>query len=220
MATPPDAHIDPHKALAYWTATPATTHGILGGYPHVSRLDLRGSRTFLTKLRRRAAAPVGAPLPRAVDCGAGIGRVTLGLLAHVADAVDVVEPVARFTDRLPRPHRGDVFNVRLEDWRPARAYDLVWNQWCLGQLPDAQLVAYLRRVRRVLAPAGWIVVKENLSVDPGGDVFDPTDHSVTRTDGKFRAIFGQAGLTVVATELQRGMPRELYPVRAYALQPC
>jgi hypothetical protein len=33
----------------------------------------------------------------AVDCGAGVGRVTEGFLSHVCEVVDAVEPVAKFT---------------------------------------------------------------------------------------------------------------------------
>jgi protein N-terminal methyltransferase len=50
-------------------------------------------------------------------------------------------------------------------------------------------------------------------------VYDETDSSVTRTDEKFRQIFKDAKLKIVATELQRGMPKGLYEVRSYALQP-
>ena len=63
------------------------------------------------------------------------------------------------------------------------------------------------------------MVKENNVSDPkGSDVFDEEDSSVTRTDGGFRGLFGQAGLSVLRTEVQRGLPRELFPVRFYALQ--
>jgi protein N-terminal methyltransferase len=40
-----------------------------------------------------------------------------------------------------------------------------------------------------------------------------------RLDAKFREIFQKAGLNLKRTELQRGFPKELYPVRMYALQP-
>ena len=52
----------------------------------------------------------------------------------------------------------------------------------------------------------------------GEDIFDEVDHTVTRTDGKFRVLFEGAGLRVVATEVQRGFPKTLFPVRSYALQ--
>lgn len=40
-----------------------------------------------------------------------------------------------------------------------------------------------------------------------------------RTEEKFKELFKEAGLKIVRTELQRGFPRELYPVRVWALQP-
>lgn len=40
-----------------------------------------------------------------------------------------------------------------------------------------------------------------------------------RTEDKFKSIFAKAGLKVKRTELQKGMPKELYPVRIWALQP-
>lgn len=145
----------------------------------------------------------------------------------MSEVVDIVEPVKAFTDKLRASTDGigAVWNVGLEAWDPARdgqgPYDLVWNQWCVGQLTDEQFVAYLRRVVRALSRGGWVVVKENLSNHYlGEDVFDETDSSVTRTDEKFRKLFGEAGMKVVATEVQKGMPKGLYDVRAYALQPA
>lgn len=41
----------------------------------------------------------------------------------------------------------------------------------------------------------------------------------TRTDEKFQAIFKDAGLRLVKAETQRGFPKELFPVRIYALKP-
>jgi protein N-terminal methyltransferase len=221
---PPDSNIDPATALAYWSSTEPTVNGVLGGFPQVSRIDLQGSSNFLAKLRRTSSThpPTSGKVSRAADCGAGIGRITTGFLSNVAEVVDVIEPVKEFTDVL-KPGEGgvgEILNVGLEDWEPATQYDLIWNQWCVGQLKDAAFVAYLKRAAAVLSAGGWIVVKENLSNDHlGRDVYDETDSSVTRTDEKFRALFKEAGLKVVASELQRGMPKGLYEVRSYALQP-
>lgn len=201
---------------------------MLGGYPQISRVDLRGSATFLGKLRRQFPAPNSdKPLPRGVDCGAGIGRVTAGFLSKVCEVVDVVEPVEKFADEVRgaemagKGRVGEVCVVGLEAWRPGeRRYDLMWNQWCLGHLTDVQLVEYLKRCTEAVTEGGWIVVKENMSTEKDGeDIFDEVDSSVTRTDGKFRELFARAGVRVVKTELQLGFPRGLYPVRFYALQP-
>lgn len=116
-----------------------------------------------------------------------IGRITRGLLLSLAEKVDVVEPIKKFTDALKDvPGVGEVYNVGLELWKPASGavYDLVWNQWCVGHLTDLQLVAYLRRCGEALRReeggkvVGWIVVKENLTNEE--DVYDETDSSVTR----------------------------------------
>ena len=64
-------------------------------------------------------------------------------------------------------------------------------------------------------------MKENISTHPfGEDIYDEVDSSVTRSDGKFRIIFEDAGLKVARSELQRGMEKlGLFPVRMYGLQP-
>ena len=97
--------------------------------------------------------------------------------------VDVVEPIAKFTEELSKKNGvRQVFNVGLEEWQPCEdvEYGLIWNQWCVGHLTDAQLVQYLERCKTVLTPGdGLIVVKENLSTS-GVDLFDDQDSSVTR----------------------------------------
>jgi len=226
-----DAQINQKAALEYWSNVSADNAGVLGGFPQVSRADLQGSANFLAKLKRSSFHYKNhGRLPRVVDCGAGIGRVTLGFLGKVADVVDVVEPVANltavitegedFADMREKGRIGKVYNVGLESWTPEVQYDMIWNQWCLGQLNDKQVLDYSVRSKRWVKKGGWMVVKEKMSVEPDDeDVFDEVDSSVTRTDNKFRSIFAQAGLKIVSTELTKGMPTEMHPVRVYALQP-
>ena len=219
---------------------------MLGGYPHISRADLRGSLTFLNKLRKSSSYySTTKRLPRVLDCGAGIGRVTAGFLGKVAETVDVVEPDAGFAGEVgklrvrgrdsgkgesgkgegeglvldPGCTLGEVYTSPLQSWTPSHSYDLVWVQWCLGHLTNSEVTGFLSRAKGCVRQGGWIVVKENMSTDgEGKDVYDEVDSSVTRTDGCFRRLFGEAGLRVVKTEVQRGLPEELYPVRCYALQ--
>jgi protein N-terminal methyltransferase len=245
----PDASINIDHSLEYWNNVSSDVNGMLGGFPQTTRIDLQGSSNFLTKLRRGKTPTSKVPLPpleRVADCGAGIGRITKGLLLGVAKKVDVVEPVKKFTDELVQSlgngeyagdgdnkegkgQVGEVINMGLQDWVPEPgAYDVIWNQWCLGHLTDAQLVVYLQRCKEGLrqpkdgeeVSRTWIIVKENLSTDiRHKDIYDEEDSSVTRSDDKFRRLFQQAGLKIVATEQQRGMPKELFPVRIYALKP-
>ncbi|KAI1393436.1 alpha-N-methyltransferase NTM1 [Hypoxylon trugodes] len=227
--TAPDSFISADDGRRYWAGIDADVNGMLGGFPSVSRVDLRGSRSFLAKLglgRVRGEKSVR----RALEGGAGIGRITQGLLVEIAEVVDIVEPIAKFTSALEGQEGvGRIYNVGLEEWRPSDEsspveYDLIWNQWCLGHLTDRQLEEYLRRCADVLSEdedgktRGVIVVKENMST-MGQDLFDEEDSSVTRMDESFRKIFDEAGLRIVKTELQHGFPSELYPVRMYALKP-
>lgn len=229
--TPPDSHINHAASISYWNSVTPDINGMLGGFPQISRIDLRGSATFFAKLRRLIPSlPDSGPVARGVDCGAGIGRVTNGFLSEACQVVDVVEPVEGFA-RVIREGElkasgkvGEVNVVGLESWMPmAKRYNLIWNQWCLGHLTDDQLVKYLGRCKGAVVDDGVIVVKENISTSPDGeDIYDELDSSVTRTDQKFRALFRQAGLSLVKTEEQLGLPKslKLFPIRFYALRPA
>ncbi|RWA14246.1 hypothetical protein EKO27_g874 [Xylaria grammica] len=223
-----DSRINPDDSRHYWQGIDANDNGMLGGYGHVSRIDLRGSRSFLAKLGFGRKNGVKA-IRRVLEGGAGIGRITCGLLLDLAGTVDVVEPISKFTEALAKSQGvGNIFNLGLEEWRPDEtgnlSYDVIWNQWCLGHLTDTQLEEYLLRCKSVLSVGengdvkGVIVVKENMST-AGEDLFDETDSSVTRKEETFRNIFEKAGLRIIKTELQHGLPSELYPVRMFALRP-
>lgn len=258
----PDSYINHNASIQYWTSVSPNVNGMLGGFPQISRIDLRGSANFLSKVRRllRSDNPdnddnhdVSKPLKRGVDCGAGIGRVTNGFLSNVCEVVDAVEPVEKFAAKLresqgsaeeegkKKGKLGHLYVVGLENWVPwsddhaegadtsvgsedeeGRAYDIIWNQWCLGHLTDRQLVDYLRRCKRFLSSNGFIVIKENVSTDSGGqDIYDEVDSSVTRTDAKIRSLIKDAGLNLIKSEEQLGFPKSLglFPVRFYALRP-
>ncbi|KAF2021787.1 hypothetical protein BU24DRAFT_362609 [Aaosphaeria arxii CBS 175.79] len=241
----PDSSIDHAHSIEYWNSVSSDINGMLGGFPQTSRIDLQGSSNFLVKFRRGKQRAVKQNLPsigRAADCGAGIGRITKGLLMGVSSKVDIIEPVKKFTDEFmvslqeeEKDKVGVIVNLGLQDWVPEPgAYGLIWNQWCLGHLTDAQVVAYLRRCSDGLVKSsagagatsqggmqqGWIVVKENMSATINdSDIYDDEDSSVTRSDTNFRRLFKEAGLKIVAEEVQRGFPKGLFTVRMYALQP-
>lgn len=228
-----DNRIDPTASIEYWNSVPATANGMLaalGDYPWYSRIDLRGSKSFLAKARRLVpTCSTEGKLSTGVDCGAGVGRVTEGFLSQVCETVDAVEPVEKFTRALYESILKKsgvvdaIYTVGLEDWHPEKKYDLIWTQFCVGHLKDWQLIEYVRRCRDSLTASGILVVKENLSTDPNGDdMYDELDSSVTRTDAKFRNIFRDAEMNVILSELQLGFPkttRKLLPVKFYALRP-
>jgi protein N-terminal methyltransferase len=66
----------------------------------------------------------------------------------------------------------------------ASGFDVVWCQWCLSYMTDADLIAFLKRSQAALRKGGAIVVKENVCQDGDGGVpeirFDEEDSSVIR----------------------------------------
>src|SRR5436190_6784647 len=160
----PDSKIDQASSIKYWSSVTPNVNGMLGGFPEISRIDLRGSAAFLAKIRRLRPSIGSNGLQLGVDCGAGIGRVTEGFLCKVCDIVDIVEPVEKFATvvqdgKLNRDGKiGDIYVTGLENWTPNKTYDLIWNQWCLGHLTDQQLVEYLVKCRSALSENGLLVV--------------------------------------------------------------
>ncbi|CAR30493.1 N-terminal protein methyltransferase [Lachancea thermotolerans CBS 6340] len=225
----PDSNINYGDAIDYWTAVPATVDGVLGGYGEgttVPVMDVLGSNHFLRKLKSRM---IPAENCRKIGCdiGAGIGRVTRDMLHKHCDVVDLVEPVVPFVKQMDvelaslkeAGRIGHIFDIGMQEWTPETGrYWLIWCQWCVGHLPDEELVAFFLRCKKGLQPNGTIVVKEN-NTQALEDDFDEDDSSVTRSDDKFKELFQRAGLKLIATERQKGLPKELYPVRMYALKP-
>ncbi|CCF57424.1 hypothetical protein KAFR_0C04340 [Kazachstania africana CBS 2517] len=225
----PDSHINYNDAISYWTDTPATVDGVLGGYGEqtiVPTMDVLGSSHFLRKLKSRMIPAEGCKKIGA-DIGAGIGRVTKTMLSKYCDVVDLVEPVKPFCDQMKVELKdlseegkvGKIFELGMQEWDPEKGkYWLIWCQWCVGHLPDEELIKFFVRCSEALQPNGTIIVKEN-NTPADKDDFDPTDSSVTRSDNKFKELFEKSGLKLIATERQKGLPKELYPVRMYALKP-
>ena len=57
-SAPADASIKHSDSIAYWASISSDVNGMLGGYPHVSRVDIQGSRAFLVKCGISASRPV------------------------------------------------------------------------------------------------------------------------------------------------------------------
>eukprot|EP00301_Raphidiophrys_heterophryoidea_P001522 c10731_g1_i1.p1 GENE.c10731_g1_i1~~c10731_g1_i1.p1 ORF type:complete len:256 (+),score=46.82 c10731_g1_i1:48-770(+) len=204
------------QSLAYWNGIEATVDGILGGFGFISEIDIKNSTKLVQSI-----FPNGQGA-RAVDCGAGIGRIANQLLQNHFQTIDLVEPDARYLQQAQSsitPSKfGIAFNCGLQDFQPKDVkYDCIWIQWVLNYLTDDDLKAVLARCRDALARSGVVVVKENTSSK--GFILDRADMSVTRPDAHFRKIFRSSGFKVSQTFLEQGLPEGLFPVRNYVLKP-
>lgn len=136
----------------YWAEVPATVDGMLGGYGSVSNLDIQGSKMFLRKLLETDDR---AGCTRALDCGAGIGRITKHLLLPMFDKVDMVEQNEQFVEKSkdyigPKLYQkvGTAHAVDLQDFAvSANEYDVIWIQWVLAYVKDDALVEFLKDCR-------------------------------------------------------------------------
>lgn len=119
---------DVGDGLQYWTDQPPTLDGVLGGFGSGSlpRIDSLGSRLFLLNLLPElstvpsALRPLTPPPPRrtrALDVGAGIGRVTADVLLHLVSDVVLLEPVDNFIQEALARGRASVASEGPHPWR-------------------------------------------------------------------------------------------------------
>lgn len=157
---------------------------------------------------------------RALDCGAGIGRVTKFLLEPVFSSIDLVDQSesllseARSFISTPKPLR--FYTSGLQDFTPQDTYDCIWIQWVSSQLTDTDLIAFLIRAKSSLRPNGCLIVKENIKKK--GFLVHKDDFSVTRSSVIYELIFEEAKLAVLFAAQQPDFPEEIYEVKMWALQ--
>lgn len=138
-------------AINYWSEIPATVDGMLGGFGCISLTDIKGSKMLLKQLFNSKCPP---GREHALDCGAGIGRITKFLLTDMFDKVDMVEQNSAFLDKAKQylgPKKDKVLNyyaVGLQDFQPeAKKYDVIWIQWVLGHLTNQDVLKFLENCK-------------------------------------------------------------------------
>jgi len=210
-----------NKAADYWGSVDPTLDGMLGGFAKISHTDIDGSNKLVKVLLREVGGPGRG---RALDCGAGIGRITKHLLTKFFDTVDLVEQDEHFLEKgreylKDNPRVGTLYCSGLQNFKfTDNTYDLIWCQWVLGHLTDDHLVTFLIRASESLKENGVIVVKENVTSD-GNVETDEQDSSVTRPSSLLKEIFGWANLTIYKEFKQNKFPKDIFDVFMYALKP-
>jgi len=166
-------------------------------------------------LLERQSSSIGRQA-RAMDAGAGLGRVTKHILLKRYDSVHLVEADPGFSKRSrnylgrKRSSKCTFTCSRLEEFNVVSKdpVDLIWLQWTLQYLTDRDAVHALRTLAGGLVQGtGFLVVKENRPY--GGarqDRFQMDTpecsgrYDITRTDAHHRLLFQRAGLVVNQVE--------------------
>ena len=202
---------------------PETLDGVLGGFASITDVDLEGSKRFLDTVvlkRDNLNWSDGA----GCECGAGIGRVSKGLLLRLGvRSCDLVESSARLLSVAPG-YIGDPEASRcryicdsLQRWEPPKnTYTIIWIQWVLVYLTDIDIIKFLTRCGEALKSNGVICLKENTCE---GELFvlDKDDASVTRSVPFLLKLIEAAGLIVVHQETQLDFPDEIFAVPMIAI---
>lgn len=219
------------RCVAHWSAMEDKDHdGVLGGYGAIDAEDAAGSLKFIDE-----CVPGGASRSwrRALDCGAGVGRVTRDVLLHLAENVHLVEVSASLLDQAReqpalQTHAGrlEFTQVSLREFAPPPgAYDLVWAQWVLGHLTDHDVVQLLTRCTAALRPGGAVCVKDNTCTPSHCERgrkyhIDRQNAGVVRTHVHLRSLFRMAGLKLVRASGRCDFPDDIWDVRMYWLVPA
>ncbi|OXA57864.1 N-terminal Xaa-Pro-Lys N-methyltransferase 1 [Folsomia candida] len=205
----------------YWKDVEPTVNGMLGGLGFLTDIDIKNSERFLKTLLK-LPNPTGTSY--ALDCGAGIGRITKNLLSRYFDKVDLVDQCPNFIEKAKQnfegnPKIGEFFCCGLQKFNPPTGkYDVIWIQWVLSHLTDDDLVDLLQRCMKALRPNGLLIVKENCTNSDKVE-HDSTDSSATRPFKLFKDLFVKADFKVLKYVKQKNFPADLYPVWSFALSP-
>ncbi|KAI0374926.1 DUF858-domain-containing protein [Pilatotrama ljubarskyi] len=184
---------DVHEGIKYWANQPANYDGVLGGFGNGSlpRVDALGSRQFLMYLLPELCTVPSAirPLnpspsslstrPRALDVGAGVGRVTADVLLHLFSDVLLVEPVESFVGEALRRGRAsenaaqsiaEDNNPEAAPWKGIRdkSKSVTFVQATLQDFDPARPSASSNA--KVLGRVGYVGERDDSDLDSGFDV--------------------------------------------------
>jgi len=228
------------KGHLYWEDAPPTVDGMLGGFSQLSTRDLKFSLNFMRELleirpelrlrleqdHAEVEEENDGHIPtRSCECGAGIGRVTKGLLLDLGfEKCDLVETSPTLIRGAPE-YIGDhhskkcqYFCTGLQDFEPSfESYDVVWIQWVVAYLTDYDLVNFFIRMGASLRLGGIIILKDNTCTHEAF-VLDKDDSSLTRSLPYLLVLAEIAGLRVVKKVHQDDFPDSIFPVPMIAFE--
>ncbi|KAF5377034.1 hypothetical protein D9757_007728 [Collybiopsis confluens] len=178
--------------LEYWNSQPANVDGVLGGYGTGSlpRMDALGSRLFLLSLYPELSTVPSALKPlqtppkirqiRALDVGAGVGRVTSDVLLHLFDAACLLEPVTPFIQEALQNARKSVSG------NPSRKYAIHWP----GLAEQTKSVTFLQGTLQAFDPSHPLSSSSVTFLERVGHHPDP-DNPLSDIDSGFDVVWCQ-----------------------------
>ncbi len=77
----------------------------------------------------------------------------------------IVQPTAvtLTVTEIKTENMGSFYCSGMQDFNFTETYDVIWIQWVIGHLHDADLVNFLLKCKSALSPGGLICIKDNVS---------------------------------------------------------
>ena len=219
------------KREDHWASQEPTIKSVLGGFENSHLPDVKCSCELLNGLILSKQLTPG----NALDCGAGIGRVTEYVLSNFFKEIDLVEKDKKFIEKCKVKFSGNnkiknIYSSPLESFKFEKKYDLIWIQWCLENLEDEDLEPFINKCYNHLNEDGIIIVKENLynleekENDKGekeGEVneftYSDLDFSKQRPDAFYINFFLKNKFKIKLHFLNPNWPEDMMPLCIYVL---
>ena len=221
----------------YWKGKKATVDDMLGGMSkQIHNVDTQTSleiiKTYWPTNKKDKKVKVenqendnNEDIFFALDCGAGIGRVTEFVLGSRFNKIDLVEINPEFCktckERIgDREYFGNIYAKSLHEFTPkSNYYHCIWCQWTLEHLTDDDLIKFLKNCKKALNKSSkhsYCVFKENVCRN---NLFyvNIDGSSIIRHRTVLEDMFEQSGLNVVKILDQKGFPKGLWPQKIFIL---
>jgi protein N-terminal methyltransferase len=226
-------HIDPDMAFNYfgdkyygtstkfWGEQEASHRGMLLGHMETHQPDMEFSRKVLERYIREEGLNPGS----CADVGCGVGRVSKWLLSDFFKNITLIEPIRKFlakaeVDVAASGATVRAINVAAQDWQVDDDYDLIWIQWSTQFLTDDSFVSLLKQCSQHLKPNGIVVVKDNMVISEkrSDAVWNPNEHTISRTVPHARELIRQTGLKIDFDEAQADWFDNFIPLYLFVLK--
>lgn len=216
------------KLNKYWKNQKGTIDDMLGGMSkQIHKIDIETSISIIKEywpINKDNKDNKNNTL-HALDCGAGIGRITQFVLNTRFDKIDLIEINPEFCKICKEKigdnnYFGNIYNVSLHEFIPkSNYYQCIWCQWTLEHLTDEDLVKFLKNCKKALnklSNNSYCVFKENVCRN---NLFyvNINGSSIIRHETVFQQIFKQSGLNIVKILDQKGFPKDLWPQKIFIL---
>eukprot|EP01084_Bolivina_argentea_P051863 95350_1 len=207
----------------YWHNKKANIDDMLGGMTdQIHKIDIETSIQITKKYWPKQTKNKNT---YALDCGAGIGRVTEYVLGKTFTKVDLVEINPNFCkcciQRIGnKKYFGKIIAKSLHKFKPkSNYYNCIWCQWTLEHLTDDDLIKFLINCKKALNKSSkysYCVFKENVCRN---NLFyvNIEGSSIIRHQSVLINMFKKAKLNVVQIMDQKGFPKDLWPQKIFIL---